>query len=160
MDLMKGGEWFLIPSSNKRSATDGCRVTYPSEPTVKPTGFSTMANTPSFSPVKDNIDGILTFLLHIICCSDPLTYHSKEFAIRNGEFYNSIIKKTCHIECIIGTKSHSLWTIKITLITKGTYKPAKRNNEQKKNFPNELGTESKRFKMAVSYGVSSEGLAT
>lgn len=59
---MKGGEeWFLIPSSNKRSATDGCRVTYPSEPTVKPTGFSTMANTPSFSPVKDNIDGIVIF---------------------------------------------------------------------------------------------------
>lgn len=78
------------------------------------------------------------FLLHIICCSGPLTYHSEEFAIRNGEFYNSIIKKTCHIECIIGTKSHSLWTIKITLITKGTYKPAKRNNEQKKTFQMKL----------------------
>lgn len=56
-----GGEGVLIPSSNKRSATDGCIVTYLSEPTVKPTGFCTMANTPSFSPVKDNIDGIVIF---------------------------------------------------------------------------------------------------
>ena len=26
------------------------KFTHPSEPTVKPTGFSTLANTPSFSP--------------------------------------------------------------------------------------------------------------
>lgn len=71
-------------------------------------------------------------------CSGRLTYHSKEFAIRNGEFYNSIIKKTCNIKCIIGTKSHSFRTIKITLITKGTYKPAKGNNEQKKVFQMKL----------------------
>jgi len=28
------------------------KFTHPSEPTVKPTGFSTLANTPSFSPTE------------------------------------------------------------------------------------------------------------
>lgn len=54
-----------------------------------------------------------------------MTYHTQEFSIRYREFNNFIIKKACNINNVVGTYGHPLWTVKVTLITKGTYKPTK-----------------------------------